>query len=251
MHVYDLGSGRRVNRIDVPEDLRLVAPPVLDPLGRLCIVTVSRTDGTGSLRIVDARTGRRAHDMDLKAWSPQAATLHADGQGVVFHDGGDGDNLHFVDLANDRHVARAAPALLREVTLLRDGFRLFVYTFTGGLEDTGSRLFRVDLQGLDALAYAIPPRGTAYGRPILTRHYVGCIASGPRGASLRLYDREAALGSIAPQPVFVVEGGRETAELDFVPRAEARYDTPPALAARGGELLVGHPFGTFRLAGKR
>jgi len=249
--VYDVAAGRRVNEVAVRAKTFLAAPPVLDPLGRLYVVT-STAEGRleQGLEILDARTGKRAHDLVMRTESPLAAVLHADGRTLVFHDGGDGEqSLHFVDLGTGQRVSRRAPTLLRDVAVVRDGTRFFVFTSTAGLEDTGARLFRVDLAGTDVLEYATPPRGDAYGPPLLTQSYLACIVSRPQGAAVRLYDREASLGSGMPQPVFVLEAGRETAELDFAPRVEARYDLPPVLAARGEELVASHPFGVFRLAG--
>jgi hypothetical protein len=245
VRVYDLAAGKRISEYLVPEAGALLAPPLLDPVGRLYVPTA------GGLQILDARTCRRAHETVLRSYSPYAAPLFADGRLLVFHDGAEGvPNLHFIDLSTGKRTDRTAPALLRDVEVVRDGYRLFVFTSTPGLEETGARLSRIDLQGHDVLAYALPPRGTVYGRPLLLQDHVAVLAGGARGAALRLYDREASLGSGAPQPVFVLGEGRESAEMDFAPGEQVRYAVPPAVAVLLDGLVAAHPFGAFRLAAR-
>jgi len=248
--VHDVATGKRVGGRQIDGRV-LVAPPLLDPLGRVVVVSATPAGEQGLVEILDARTMKRAHRDAFPAESLHAAPLHADGRLVVFHDGSsvgeDGTNLHFLDLETGRKSSRRARVLLREVEIVRDGYRLFVLTHDPGHADTGARLFRVDLKGMDVLDYALPPAATSYARPLLLRRFVAVAAAGPAAAFVRLYDREASPASNAPQPVFVLPGGREGSALDFEARGGARFTRPPAVARSGDGLVLSHPFGTFGL----
>jgi hypothetical protein len=245
VRVYDLGAGKRISEYLVPDGGPLVAPPVLDDLGRLYAVTAT------TLEILDARTLRRTFDLPARIESRAAAVLHADGRLVVFHDGLDGtENLHFIDLTTGKTVRREAPALLRDVDVLRDGARLFVFTATPGVERTGARLFRVDLEGRTALPYVLPPPALAYARPLLVADYVATLGHGSRGASLRLFERDASAASAGPRPVFVDASGQETAEIDVAPIEPLRHAVPPGLAVLGEGLVAAHPSGAFQWAAR-
>ena len=146
MHLDYTARAAKTNRPGV-----LLAPPILDPVGRLLVVTGK--DGSvqpeGRLEIVNARTGLPAFPRTFPAHGRYARVLYADGTLVVYHDGGSGGkNLHFIDLKTQRVKSTAAADLLREVEVINDRARLFVFTYTLGLADLGARLFRVDIEGV-------------------------------------------------------------------------------------------------------
>jgi len=125
-----------------------------------------------------------------------------------------------------------------------------VLTYNPGLADEGARLFRVDLGGRSALRYERPKARLVYGRPLLSARYVGVAGSDGRQASVQLYEREASKDLSPPAPVFPIFGGARMnpiVEFEAADGARARFDLPPVLAAAGSGLIVGHPFGIFRL----
>ncbi|MHC4548003.1 MAG: outer membrane protein assembly factor BamB family protein [Planctomycetota bacterium] len=246
IRIYGMRDGLRINEFKVGV---LFAPPVLDPLGRVVVLAAEHESGRpGRLMIVNARGQEPAHPTSYPVPTSSAAVLHADGKLVVYHDGSSGTkNLHFLDLELGKRESLAGADLLRDFQVIRDGYRLFVFTFNPGLEDEGARLFRVDLKSGELLSYDLPLQAHAWGRPVLTRRYLALAASLPRSAHVRLFDRDASVASRGPQPVFLAAGGGETAALDFRAEEKTRYPVPPAIAVSGEGLIFGHPFGTVRL----
>jgi hypothetical protein len=252
--VLDIGSGRTITRWEAPvrggrgPDC-LLAPPVLDPFGRLFVVTGTAT--AGRLEILNARKDEPALPLSVEARGPSPAVLHADGRLTVFHDGGEGGaNLHFLDMAAGRVAASVeTETLLRQIHVLREGERLFVFTHGAGESSLGARLFRVDLASRSATAFQKPPPLPAYAPPILTRRFVavaGCDASRLR---VRLHEKDSAAGTPLARVFPDAGGGGLSAEGSFeAPRDGAvRHDVPPSLAAAGGALAAGSPFGLRRL----
>jgi len=247
VRIYDVRTGAHLNTFRRKGTI-VVAPPVLDPLGRVAIISTADPNGDhGELGVFNVRGDEPALPTAYTVATSTAAVLYADGTTLVFHDGGSGnENLHFVDLEHNRRTSRKTGDLLRSYQVIRDGGRLFLFTTSPGLEDQGARLLRIDIHGADALEYEIPLKSEAFGPPLLTQRYVGIAAAGARGAHVRLFDREASAASRGPQPVFVT-GDTESSDLDF-PRLEgAQYGVAPALVAAGDGLVVGHPYGAFRL----
>ena len=247
IRVYNVRDGAHVNTFR-KDGLVVVAPPVLDPLGRIVIIHSRSKDGSGGeLGIFNVRGNEPALPASYRVPTSNAAVLHADGKLLVYHDGGSGtENLHFVDLERSSRESRRTSDMMRSFEVIRDGDQLFVFTCNPGLEDEGARLFRVDLKAANSFAYDLGLTANAFGRPVLTQRYVALVASLPRLCQVRLFDREASGAARAAQPVFLV-GGAETANLDFRPTGAPRYTVAPSVAVSGGALVVGHPFGTFRL----
>ncbi len=241
----------------VREEGILVAPPVLDPHGRLFVVAGSdERVRDGAMTVRGARDGRPLGGAPLPAHSPYAAVLFADGLRAVYHDGGDGgparSNLHFLDLARGGPATSVAcEPMLRDFHVVRDGARLFLLTFTQGVRDTGARLVRIDTEAREALAYGYPPLCRAYARPLLTQRYLAFAGSDGRGSLVRLYDREASGARSGPCEVFALPGGAGlTSTLDFEVAGGAeppRYSVATALAPAGDGLLFAGPLGVWRL----
>jgi len=249
--IFDVGAGRLVRRLKAPREIVLAAPR-LDRLGRVFVIAASDTAASeAAVYTMGARDGERQLRDPVPVHSRYAAILHADESLVVLHDGtAGGDNLHFLEIDAGKHTRIATEDISRTVHAVRDGPRLFVFTHKPGLADEGARLFRVDLSGRGALRYERPPARTAYGRPLLTSRYIGIAGSDGREASVCLYEREASKDLSPPAQVFPLLGGQKmTAVLSFQPAegVPLRFDRPPALAAAGPALVVGHPFGIFRL----
>jgi len=254
--VYGLGDGGVVRNFPIANGDRspgvLLAPPVLDPLGRLLLVVGSDAAATaGALQICNAREGNPDHQVAYPVHSAYATVLYADGQLVVFHDGSaSGNNLHFIDLAKDAKEAETTAAtgpMLREVSTIRDGYRLFVFSSKLGLADEGASLLRVDLRARDTLVYAQQARFRAYARPVLTRRYVVVAGAGSRNAMVQFYDREATAESRFPQPVYRGAGDELESKIAFDPGGETDYQVPPAIATAGTGIAVGNPFWTGHL----
>jgi tetratricopeptide (TPR) repeat protein/outer membrane protein assembly factor BamB len=257
VRVYANDLNRHIYEYVVPGDAErnahglLLAPPVLDPLGRLILVEARDENATGGrLRILNARDGKPLGWPTMAAHSRHAAILHADGKRIVYHDGSSGrKNLHFIEKNSERDLVTsvAAPDMLRDFVLLRDGTHLFVFTYTMGLPGTGARLFRIDLEGAEVLEYAYPPQAAAYARPLLTQHYVAVGAATPRSATLQLFDREASKDSYGPQPVFVLPGNsRPLDSFQVLAGDQTRFTVPPALATAGAGLVWSTPFRVLR-----
>ena len=264
VRVYDMGNGKVLHEYIVKGKLgsetpgSLLAPPVLDPLGRLLVVSCEDPkagpgDLIGRLEILSAQDGRSVHPRRYPAIGRYATVLYADGKLIVFHDGSSGqENLHFIDLSKGGQelVSRRTEDILREVHTIRDGYRLFVFTYTMGLADLGARLFRVDLEGGDALSYTVPPQARSYARPALTRHHIVVAAGTPRSARVRLYDREASKDSRDPKAVFQApSGGRLLTDFEFTAGESTRFAVPMAIAVVGESLVVSTPFRTLRFVG--
>jgi len=242
----------------VREEGILLAPPVLDPLGRLFVVTGSdERVRDGAMTIRGARDGRPLGGAPLRAHGPYAALLYADGLRAVYHDGGDGQpgraNLHFLDLAREGPVTSVpCEPMLRDFHVVRDGARLFLLTFTQGVRDTGARLVRIDTDAREALTYGYPPLCRAYARPLLTQRYFAFSGSDGRGSLVRLYDREASGARSGPCEVFALPAGSGlTSNLDFEVAAGGdppRYSVATSLSPSGDGLLFGGPLGIWRLA---
>jgi outer membrane protein assembly factor BamB/tetratricopeptide (TPR) repeat protein len=245
VRVYHMQTGKRIN------DLKpgvLFAPPVIDPLGRVVVISADRDGRPGDLSLVNARLEEPAHAVTYRVPSTNAATLYADGKLVVYHDGSSGTkNLHFLDLEKRTRESYAAADLMRDFRVLRDGSRLFVFTCNPGLEDEGARLFRIDIPSREVLSYNLELKAHAYSRPVVTQRYIALAASLPRSAHVRLFDRDASPAGRGPYPVFQAADGKETATLDFRPQQGTNYGVPPALARSGEGFVVGHPFSTARL----
>jgi hypothetical protein len=245
VRVYHMQTGKRINDLAVGV---LFAPPVIDPLGRVVVISAQREDRPGDLAIVNASIEEPAHGTTYRVPSTNAATLFADGRLVVYHDGSSGTkNLHFVDLSKRTRESYAAADLMREFRVLRDGSRLFVFTSNPGLEDEGARLFRIDIPSAEVLGYNLTLKAHAYSRPVVTQRYVALAAGLPRSAHVRLFDRDASPAGRDPYAVFAAADGKETATLDFRPQQGTDYRVPPALARSGEGFVLGHPFATARL----
>ncbi len=249
VRVLDL-DGREVSA--VREGGVLLAPPVLDPLGRLFVVAGGA--GGGSMTVRSARDGSPLGGAPLRAHSPYAAVLYADGLRAVYHDGAAGTpNLHFLDFTRDAPAASVAvEPMLRDFHVVRDGARLFLLTFTQGVRDTGARLVRIDTEAREALSYEYPPLCRAYARPLLTQRYLVFAGSDGRGSCLRLYDREASQGRSAACEVFALPGGARLSDrLDFEAAAGGeplRFNVATAVASSAEGLVFGGPLGIWRLA---
>jgi hypothetical protein len=229
-----------------PEEWTLLAPPVLDGLGRMVVLGTRHSDGTsGRLEVFDVR-GTEPH-ASYPLVAANARVLRLDGSLLVYHDGGSGtDNLHFVDLEKGTREARRAPDLLRSVEVVADGSRILVLTHSPGLEGEGARLFRVDVAAREVVAYDYAVRVDACAPPVLLEHHVAVLALVGSSAQVRLFDREASPQSKGARPVFLDDSGRETADLDF--RGEGAGRPGLGIAAVADGLVVGHPWGLFRLA---
>ncbi|MHC4931115.1 MAG: TolB-like translocation protein, partial [Planctomycetota bacterium] len=206
----------------------------------------------GELRIVDVRSGAPAHDRTYPFLNPNAALLFTDGETAVFHDGSSGHkNLYLIDLQGGSEPERIVSSdLLREFHVLREGREIFVFTHTLGIQGLGSRLFRVDLDGKESLAYDFSLVAPVYARPLLTRHHVVVAGGGAKGAELRLYDREASIESRGPKAAFqATEGGPLLSRFELGAKGAARFPVPCAILLAGNELLVSSPFGNLRLSG--
>jgi len=132
VQVYDLTGGDQPIATFQAPGAALAAPPVLDSFGRIYIIAGDE------LRILNAANLSPAFDRPLPTFSPMAMVLATDGRRVVFHDGssvGDGaKNLHFLDLATGELTHRLGGDLLRDVSIARDGSRIFVFSRTLGRE---------------------------------------------------------------------------------------------------------------------
>ena len=227
----------------------VLAPPVIDPFGRLLVVSGSDAHaGSATLRAFDAAAGDDASPLwEVEAITNRAMVLSADGRQVFFHDGGSGGaNLHRLDARTGDGEALPAPELLREVeTLTLDG-RLFVFSWTPGDRGVGARLWRFDPGSGAVLAYEGLPPARAWSRPTATRRYLALAGSDDRLAFARLFEREASERSSGPQAVFRGAQGIEDA-LTVPAAGTMRYAVPPALVAMPGGLAFGHPFGTSLL----
>jgi hypothetical protein len=245
--VYQAKDGAPVHTWRPPE-ATLLAPPVVDPLGRLYLVSSTEKDGAnGKIEILDLRTGesRGRHAVTTAT----AAVLHADGRMLVYHDGASGTvNLHCVDLETGKDAACRAPELLRSYHVLPHRGRLFVLTSSPGLEDEGGRLYRIDPAAGEALAYEYAVRAAAFAKPVLTEHHIAVAAVLARGAHVRLFDLDASAQSCGPQPLFVDPAGKETADMDFRVAGTTRLGAGVGIAAADGGLVVGHPWGAARLS---
>jgi len=253
IEIFDVVAGARVQTIASPEgqDSVLLAAPKLDRLGRLYVIAGSDSKASSAaFHVLDTSNGKSLHE-PIPVHSRYASVLYADGELVVFHDGSSGgDNLHFLELAADRHRRIPTEDVARNIHVLQDGAHLFVLSYKAGVADEGARLFRIDLSGRATLRYQRIGRALAYARPILTKRYVVLAGSTARQAHVRLYDREASKDRTPPAAVFPLLGGSKmTGERLFEPEdvGGIRYDTPPAVAASGKGLVISHPFGAFRL----
>jgi len=248
LRVYHATDGANVNTRRM-EDAVLIAPPMLDPLGRLIVASSTEKEGgAGRLEIYDVR-GQEPATAVFDLGTSEAAPLYADGRLLVYHDGSSGtSNLHFVDLERDRHDSRRAPDLLRAVHVAADGPRLYVLTCSPGLEDEGARLFRIDLRGMEVLTYDYAVRADAFTPPLLTAHHVAVGALLARGAHVRLFDRDASAESRGPRAVFLDTSGKETAEIEFRSGGTAHFTAGVGLAAAADGLVIGHAFGAQRMA---
>jgi hypothetical protein len=65
---------------------------------------------------------------------------------------------------------------------------------------------------------------------------------------VRLFDRDASAPTRHPQPLFVDPTGKETAEMDFRATGTTHFGAGIGVAAAGGGVVVGHPWGAVRLA---
>jgi outer membrane protein assembly factor BamB len=265
VEIFDVVAGTRVQTIKAPHGERmgrdpgvLLSAPVLDRLGRLYLIAGTDTTAkSAAFHVLDTRNGKPLLKDPIPVHSRYATVLHADGTLAVFHDGSSGgDNLHFLELAANRHQRVPTEDMGREVHVVRDGERLFVLTYKAGIADEGARLFRIDLAGRASLRYQRVAQATAYARPILTRRYLVVAGSDGLQAHVRLYDREASKDMSPPSAVFPLPGGRKMTEtLAFEPEeaGKARFDIPPAVAvsrladADQNGLVLSHPFGAFRL----
>ncbi len=246
VRVYQAADGAPV-RTWRPPDTTLLAPPIVDPLGRVFVTSSRQKDGSnGRIEILDVRGGNSRGSYPLA--TANAAALYADGATLVYHDGSSGtDNLRFVDLASGKERTCRGPELLRSYHLLAAPPWVFLLTSSPGLEDEGCRLFRVDPKAADVLAYDYAVRAAAFARPVLTEHHIAVAAVLPRGAHVRLFDRDASAPSRGPQPLFVDPAGKETADMDFRAAGTTRFGAGIGVAAAGGGLVVGHPWGATRL----
>jgi tetratricopeptide (TPR) repeat protein len=254
VRVYGMVDGRIYHEHEAPQHNgqpgALLAPPLLDPLGRLLVI-FGRADPAnpeGALEIRDARNGQRAFAKSHPANSRHAAVLYADGHALVFHDGGSGGlNLHFIDLATQRTVSRTGADMLREVDIAQDGSQLYVFTHTPGLADLGGRLFRVDVEGKDTLAYEPIDKAGVFSRPLLTRNHIAIADRSAERARLRLFDREASRDTRTPRPVFVTQVG--LVEVFEVTAATGSFNVPPSVEGAGGGLVFTNPYRNLRFSG--
>ncbi len=246
VRVYQAADGAPV-RTWRTADTTLLAPPIVDPLGRVFVASSKQKDGSnGRIEILDVRGGDPRGGYPLT--TANAAPLYADGTTLVYHDGSSGtDNLHFVDVASGKETACRGPELLRSYHLLAAPPRIFVLTSSPGLEDEGCRLFRIDAKAADVLAYDYAVRAAAFARPVFTEHHLAVAAILPRGAHVRLFDRDASAPSRGPQPLFIDPTGKETADMDFRAAGTTRLGAGIGIAAAAGGLVVGHPWGATRL----
>jgi hypothetical protein len=212
------------------------------------VIGSERAGQPGNLSIVNARLEEPAHPATYRVLSSNAATLHADGRLVIYHDGSSGTkNLHVLDLEKQTRDSHVSADLMRDFRVLRDGSRLFVFTSNPGLEDEGARLFRIDIPSREVLSYNLALKAHAFSRPVVTQRFVALAASLPRSAHVQLFDRDASVVGRDPYPVFAAPDGKETATLDFRPQTGTDYRVPPALALSGEGFVLGHPFSTARL----
>jgi len=258
IEIFDVVAGKHLNTIETGTKEKpgvLLAPPLLDPLGRLCYIAGSGPAArSAAFHVVDTRNGAPLIERPIPVHSRYAAVLHADGAMAIFHDGSSGGkNLHFVELGAQQHTRIACEDMSREFNLVRDGAKLFVLTYKLGVPDEGARFFRIDMAARTALRYQRLDRAVAYSRPLLTRRYVAVAGSDGQAAHVRLFERDASKDMSPPSAVFSPLGGSAMTRVNtFAPDdpADARFDNPPSLAASGEGLLLSHPFGVFRLAAK-
>jgi len=248
VRVYEAANGDAVCTWRRDDRTALLAPPLVDRLGRMFVASSAEAEGgNGQLEVLDIRSPETRKRFPLS--TGYAAPLLADGSVLVYHDGSSGtENLRFVDLEGGRVEARRGPELLRAFHVARDASRIFVLTHSPGLEDEGGRLYRIDGKAMDVLAYDYAVRGTAFAPPLLTEHHVAVAAALPRGVHVRLFDRDASESSRGAQSLFVDPSGKETAAMDFRAEGATRLDAGVGIAAAGGGLVVGHPWGAARLA---
>ncbi|MGQ0614010.1 MAG: outer membrane protein assembly factor BamB family protein [Planctomycetaceae bacterium] len=234
----------------------LLAPPRLDPRGRLFLVEgIDEGAAAAGLRVLDSRTGAELLPAPLPAHSIAAAVLHAGESLAVYHDGssrgyggGAEGNLHFIDWEAGVVTTRQAQELFGVAHEIPDGARLFVFTHEATPNLEGARLFRLDLKARAVLNYPPFPTASAYARPLLTQLHVVLAGGGAPSASVRLFERDAGAETLDPQPVFArQESGPEQREFLLRPTGGTRLDVPPSIAAMGTGLLFGSPLGTFRL----
>ncbi len=246
VRVYQAADGAPVQTWR-PADTTVLAPPLVDPLGRLYVVGTRQKDGSdGKIEVLDVRSGETRGRYPVT--TANAAALCADGTTLVFHDGSSGtENLHFVDLTSGKETRFRGPELLRSFHVLHGAPWTFVLTSSPGLEDEGGRLFRIDPKAGEALVYDYAVRAAAFARPVLTDHHVAVAAVLARGSHVRLFDRDASAQSRGPQPLFVDPSGKETAEMDLRAAGTTRLGAGIGIAAAGGGLVVGHPWGAVRL----
>ncbi len=253
--IYDVSNGTVLRNEPAPKGGALLAPPILDPLGRLLVVVSTGTDrDTGSLRILNAGNLRSAHDWTYKVKHRHAAVLHCDGKTVVFHNGGTAggpgseSNLLVVDLASGSVIRTRTHKLFRDYRIMKSGDKLFVFTHCRGDAATGARLFRVDVRSGDPLKYDYPPEATVYGEPLMTARFIAITGSGSQGGNVVLYNREASTDSRNWYPVFHNTAVAEGRLLKLPAKGEPWYRSAPAVAEFGEALLVTGPFGAWELA---
>ena len=265
VEIYDVVAGTRVHTIPTGSKGRpgvLLAPPVLDPLGRLCYIAGSDPAArSAAFHVIDTRNGKPLLAEPIAVHSRYAAVLHADGSMVVFHDGSSGgDNLHFLELGGNRlelggnqHTRIPAEDMAREFYVVRDRARLYVLTYKLGVPDEGARFFRVDMSARSTLRYQRIRSGLAFAKPVITRRYIAIAGSDSREAHVRLYDRDASKDLSRPSQVFTVLGGANMLDVfRFEPaNTPPRFDNPPSLTASGKGLFLSHPFGVYRLSNKK
>lgn len=246
LRVYQAADGAPV-RTWRPADTTILAPPLVDPLGRLFVVATKQKDGSGGrIEVFDVRSGEARGRYPVT--TANAAALWADGSTLVYHDGSSGtENLHFVDLESGKELRFRGPELLRSFHVLPAAPWVFVLTSSPGLEDEGGRLFRIDPKAGEALVYDYTVRAAAFARPVLTEHHIAVAAVLARGAHVRLFDRDASPQSRGQEPLFMDPSGKETSEMDFRPAGTTRLGAGIGIAAAAGGLVVGHPWGAVRL----
>ena len=246
--VYHAADGDPV-RTWKPAQTTLLAPPLVDPLGRMFVVSATEKEGAnGRLEVYDLRSGEARGRYPVT--TATAAALYGDGRLLVYHDGSSGtENLHFLDLETGKEDAVCrAPALLRSFRLVANAPWLFVLTSNPGLEDEGARLYRIDPKAHDVLDYDYAVRAPAFAGPLLTEHHVAVAAVLARGAQVRVFDRDASAQTRGPRPLFLDKSGKETADMDFPGTGATRLGAGIGLATAGDGLVVGHPWGAARLA---
>jgi outer membrane protein assembly factor BamB/tetratricopeptide (TPR) repeat protein len=226
----------------------LLAPPVVDPLGRLFVTSSAEAAGAnGQVEMLDLRSPETRRRFPVATGN--AAVLYADGKTLVYHDGAVGtENLHFVDLAGGKETAVRGPDLLRAYERIEGAPGVFVLTHNPGLEDEGARLFRIDPKAAEVLEYDFREKAAAFARPVLTEHHIAVASVLARGAHLRLFDRQASSASRGAQPLFVDPTGKETAEMDLFASSAARFSAGIGVATAGEGLVVGHPWGVSRFS---